>query len=401
MQDKYKVSMERAIELGCAHACPLNPESITVEESLNRVAAAKVLSPGQVPPFSRSKMDGFTLTQSDLLRLRAGDCLELQVAALVPAGGREKVHFSPGQTVRIMTGAMIPGNTAAIVKQEDVENKGDYICLKGMPVFGQHIDPPGCEIEAGETIVDTGQEIGPAIIERLSAAGLTRVNVHTIPRVYIINCGSELCLPGRDLQEGQIYHSNRSYMLAQVQVAYCQGILGSGEIGDDLQLIAREIETGIGKANLMIISGGTAQGKYDLVTDALEQLQAQFLFHSIASKPGRNVSCSLLDNCLIFNLPGHPSAGGILFELLLAPVLRKMRGLSDYDHHWLQLRLSEDITGKGELRSFRRGELVTADLALLARPLAKHEKHSGKVPLLLDIEPGQGKKGDIVRALLL
>lgn len=401
MQYQIKVSLERAVELCCAHAHPLNTESMVLEESLNRVAAMDVSSPIRVPSFSRSKMDGFTLTQSDLRRLGAGDCLELQVAAIIPAGWREKVSFSPGQTTRIMTGAMIPQNTAAIVKQEDVENKGGYIRLSGSPVQGQHIDSPGSEIKSGETIVSTGQMVDPEIVERLSSAGLTRVDIYSIPKVYIINCGSELCLPGKALQEGQIYHSNRNYMLAKVQGENCQGILGGGEVGDDLEVIADEIETGIKQADLLIISGGTAQGKYDLVADVLKQLGADFLFHSIESKPGRNVSCSLLKDCLIFNLPGHPSAGGIMFDLLLAPVLGKIKGLADCHHHWLNLRLSEGITNKREVRSFRRGELVSDKLTLLARPLAKHENNRGTIPLLLDIEPGQGKKGDIVKALLL
>ncbi len=398
---QIEVSLERAVELCCAQAHPLNTESIVLEAALNRVAALEVPSPIQVPTFSRSQMDGFTLTGSDLLRLGAGACLELQVAATVPAGWQETVRFFPGQTVSIMTGAMIPGNTAAIVKQEDVENKGDYIKLSGSPVQGQYIDPPGCEIEAGETIIGTGQEINPGSIERLAAAGLTRVTVYTIPRVYIIGCGSELCLPGKVLPEGKIYHSHRHYMLAKVQTENCKGILGEGEVVDDLGLITEEIRKGLGEGDLLIISGGTAQGKYDLVADALRQLGADFLFRSIASKPGRNVSCSSLEGCLVFNLPGRPSAGGIMFDLLLAPVLRKIRGSTDCGQRWLKLRLSENIVGKGELRSFRRGELVADEPALLARPLAKHESGRGKIPLLLDIEPGRSKKGDIVRALLL
>ena len=401
MEDKKLVSLERAIELGCAHVYPSPLHRITLGQSLNRVAAGEIHSTCQVPSFSRSKVDGFTLTEKDLLRLRSVDCLDLQVVNTIPAGWVGEVEFFGGQTIRIMTGAIIPLNTAAIVKQEDVQDRGDNISLSGPVDFNQYIDPPGSEIEAGERIISDGQEIDATVIERLASAGETGLKVYSIPGVYIINCGDELRLPGQTLQKGQIYHSNRNFVLAKVQAAHCQGIVGNVGVGDNLDSIIQEISIGIKEGDLLIISGGTAQGKYDLVADALQEMKAEFLFHSIASKPGLNISCSLLQDRLVFNLPGHPTAGGIIFDLLLTPVLRKMRGMSNFSHNWLNLRLSAKINRKRDIRSFRRGELIQDNLTLLARPLENREKNQGAIPLLLDIEAGQGEAGDIVKAILL
>jgi molybdopterin molybdotransferase len=401
LDNKEIVSLERAIELGCAYVLPLASETILLAESLNRVAAGEIHSTCQVPSFSRSKVDGFTLTQSDLLRLRSGNCLDLQVINTIPAGWVGEAEFLVGQTIRIMTGAIIPHNTAAIVKQEDVQDRGDIISLTGSVDYKQYIDPPGSEIEVGETIICDGQEVDADVIERLASAGETGVKVYSVPRVYIINCGDELRLPGQTLQKGQIYHSNRNFMLAKVQAVDCQGILGNAGVGDNLESIIQEIHTGIKEGDLIIVSGGTAQGKYDLVADALQEMKAEFLFHSIASKPGRNISCSLLQDHLVFNLPGHPTAGGIIFDLLLTPVLRKMRGMKNYGHSWLNLSLSATINRKRDIRSFRRGELVQDNLTFLARPLGNHEKNQATIPLLLDIEAGQGDKGDMVKAILL
>ncbi|NLX01231.1 MAG: molybdopterin molybdotransferase MoeA [Syntrophomonadaceae bacterium] len=400
MDNKEIVNVERAVELGCAHASPLSSETILLAESLNRVAAGEIHSTCQVPSFSRSKVDGFTLTEADLLRLRGENCLDLQVINTIPAGWVGEAEFFVGQTIRIMTGAIIPLHTAAIVKQEDVQDRGDTISLTGPVDYKQYIDSPGSEIEVGETIISDGQEVDADVIERLASAGETGVKVYSVPRVYIINCGDELRLPGQTLQKGQIYHSNRNFMLAKVQVAHCQGILGNAGVGDNLDSIIQEIHTGIKEGDLLIISGGTAQGKYDLVADALQEMKAEFLFHSIASKPGRNISCSLLQDNLVFNLPGHPNAGGIIFDLLLTPVLRKMRGLNNFGHNWLNLRLSAKINRKRDIRSFRRGELIQDNLTFLARPLGNHENQA-IIPLLMDIEAGQGEKGDMVKAILL
>ena len=401
LENKKIVSPERAIELACACVSPLSSETRPLEESLNRVAAGEINSLRPVPSFSRSKVDGFTLTKSDLLSLRSGNCLDLQVINTIPAGWVGEAEFLVGQTIRIMTGAIIPLNTAAIVKQEDVQDRGDNISLSGPVDFNQYIDPPGSEIEAGERIISDGQEIDATVIERLASAGETGLKVYSIPGVYIINCGDELRLPGQTLQKGQIYHSNRNFVLAKVQAAHCQGIVGNVGVGDNLDSIIQEISIGIKEGDLLIISGGTAQGKYDLVADALQEMKAEFLFHSIASKPGLNISCSLLQDRLVFNLPGHPTAGGIIFDLLLTPVLRKMRGMSNFSHNWLNLRLSAKINRKRDIRSFRRGELIQDNLTLLARPLENREKNQEAIPLLLDIEAGQGEAGDIVKAILL
>lgn len=401
MDNNKIVSLERAIELGCAHVSPLSWEVKTLAQSLNRVAADEIYSTRQVPSFSRSKVDGFTLTESDLVRLRSGERLDLQVINTIAAGRIGEVEFAPGQTIRIMTGAIIPLNTGAIVKQEDVQDWGGTISLSGAVDFRQYIDPPGSEIEAGEKIISKGQAIDAAVIERLASAGEMGIKVYSIPRVYIINCGDELRLPGQTLQKGQIYHSNRNFMLAKVQTAHCQGILGNAGVGDNLDAIIQEIHTGIKEGDLLIVSGGTAQGKYDLVADALQEMKAEFLFHSIASKPGRNISCSLLQSHLVFNLPGHPTAGGIIFDLLLTPVLRKMRGLHNFGHNWLNLCLSTKINRKRDIRNFRRGELIQDNLTFLARPLGKDEKRQGLIPLLLDLKAGQGEKGDMVKAILL
>lgn len=390
-----------AVELSCAYISPLSSETRTLAESLNRVVADEVHSTCRVPSFSRSKVDGFTLTESDVYRLRSGEHLNLQVINTIPAGWIQEVDFAPGQTIRIMTGAIIPLNTAAIVKQEDVKDWGDTVSLSGSADFKQYIDPPGSEVEAGEKIISSGQEIDAEVIERLASAGETRVKVYSIPRVYIINCGDELRLPGQTLKKGQIYHSNRNFMLAKVQTAHCQGILGNAGVRDNLQSIIKEIDTGIKEGDLLIISGGTAQGKYDLVADALHEMKAEFLFHSIASKPGRNISCSLLQGHLVFNLPGHPTAGGIIFDLLLTPVLRKMRGLNNFGHNWLNVRLSAKINHKRDIRSFRRGELIQNNFTFLASPLGNHEKNQAAIPLILDIEAGKGEKGDMVKAILL
>lgn len=401
MQERKGISLEEAIELCCFYCFPPTSELVKVEEALHRVVATEVLSRQQVPSFFRSRVDGFTVTEPDLIRLGAGECLDLQVIDVVAAGYTGEVQCSSRQTVRIMTGAIIPSNTAAVVKQEDVKDLGNRIILSTTIDLNQYIEPPGSEIEAGEGIVDSGQTVNAEVIERLASAGETRLNVYRLPRVYIINCGDELCLPGQTLPRGQIYHSNRNFLLAKVETMNCIGILGNIGIGDNVKLISTEIERGLKKGDILIISGGTAQGKYDLVSAALEELGAEFLFNSINSKPGRNISCSLLSGHLIFNLPGNPSAGGIMFDLLLAPVLRKLRGQNDYNHHWLKLKLADAIYKKRPTRSFRRGELVQDGLTLLARPLPKHEKDKKPFPLLLDIQAGKGEKGEMVRALLL
>ena len=59
-----------------------------------------------------------------------------------------------------------------------------------------------------------------------------------------------------------------------------------GNAPDERKELRRRIERGL-EADLLIISGGVSMGKYDLVEMVLGELGTEFVFDSVAIRPGR------------------------------------------------------------------------------------------------------------------
>jgi molybdopterin molybdotransferase len=80
------------------------------------------------------------------------------------------------------------------------------------------------------------------------------------------------------------------------------------------------------RADVIITSGGTSRGKYDLVHKALAALGIQMRFSTIFVKPGKPTIFGTIGRNLIFGLPGNPSATMLSFEQFIKPALLKMAG---------------------------------------------------------------------------
>src|SRR4051812_13362421 len=79
---------------------PLPPERVALEESLGRVLAEDVDSPGDVPPFDSSALDGYVVGDT------GGG--ELPVVGESRAGTPTGRPVGAGEAMRISTGAAVP-----------------------------------------------------------------------------------------------------------------------------------------------------------------------------------------------------------------------------------------------------------------------------------------------------
>ena len=80
-------------------------EKVALRSALNRVLAADIVSPINVPAHDNSAMDGFALRSSDL---RADAALTFKVVGTSYAGRAYDGVVADGECVRIMTGAVMP-----------------------------------------------------------------------------------------------------------------------------------------------------------------------------------------------------------------------------------------------------------------------------------------------------
>lgn len=401
---RNKISLEDAIEKCCAvQRSNPNIETIPVEHCVDRVAARDLKALCDLPPFNSSQMDGYAICKSDLDILNSlhdSDHLPLQVMAHISAGNPIKFRVSPGQTVRIMTGAVVPQDTAAVIKQEHAIGIGeDKISICGGKYCHNNIMPQGSFIRAGQKLVETGELLDPFKIERIASTGIPELPVYTQPTIYIINTGTELVLPGNPLTEGKIYSSNYSLLTAKLEKQNCKILMSRSPIPDNQKDIFEKIKYALQIADMVIVSGGAADGDYDLVPLALKMIKADFIYSGLDMQPGAKSSAAVKEGKLIFSLPGNPSANDILFEALILPVLNNLKGMKNYRNKWFEIILSANIKKIAAARRMNRGELLGKGGSLMACPLSKDQTNKGVAPVILDIGPGQGHEGDIIRAM--
>src|SRR3989454_2543121 len=101
-------------------------EKVRVHAALGRVLAKDIVSPINVPAHDNSAMDGYAVRNDDL---GAGEPVTLTEIGTAYAGGEFKSEGGSGESVRIMTGAVLPKNTDTVVIQEDVNMDGKRVTI--------------------------------------------------------------------------------------------------------------------------------------------------------------------------------------------------------------------------------------------------------------------------------
>ncbi len=396
------ISLEDAIALCRKYVGPVENEHISLETACLRVSAGDIATEFHVPGFDRSAVDGFAVCRTDLFKINSEHIVPLQVINELTAGCNDYITIEPGETVKIMTGAILPAGTVAVFKQEHVKQSGSIIYPGKKIRQGENIQKAGSEIPAGKQLVKRGEVLDSERIERIACCGLEKISVHRIPRIYIINTGNELILPGNPLQRGQIYNSNRSLLSAKVGKVGGEPVFSENGAKDDQDAIAAQIMRGAGYNDMVIISGGTGQGTSDLVYDALKKLGADILFKGIDIIPGKGATVALCNGKLVYNLAGHPGAVNLLFEVLIKPAVLSLKGVSDGLESWFEIKLHRPIKKISDRRSLRRAEMVFMGQGyVVARPLDEANSFCSQSPLILDLKPYQGKQGDVVRAMMI
>lgn len=395
---KLNVDLETAIKL-CLQADRI-PEIkyITLETAVDYIVAEDIIAEINMPGFVRSLVDGYALHR-DNINLNS-PIQKLRISGEIAAGQPATVPLSPGICFRVMTGAQVPDGTAAVLKQERAVLQQNYISYTDYVKDNENLQLIGDVITAGDKIAFAGSRLNPETLEQIACTGISHVPVFKKPRVYIIVTGTELDQPGQPLRTGHIYNSNRTLFSTLVSKAGGQPESSELAIGDDLPALMQEIKTAVHKAPLVIISGGTSDGQYDIVPNALEKLGARFLFRELDLRPAHRTSAAILDGSIVFNVTGNPFGGVIMFYALISPVFKWLQGMRNYANSWFDFYLENDLPRIIKVRRLMLGELTLSNNGFSIIPHTKM-KTDINLPVLLDIPAGHGRVGDQARATLI
>ena len=335
------------------HAC----ERLPIRECLDRVNNEAVKSPHNVPPLPNSAMDGFALAIDSLAQ---GTVTELDEVGTAFAGNPFAGTCGPGQCVRIMTGALIPQGTDAVIMQEQAEiTDAGKIRVDADHQVGENIRQAGEDIAKGETVIDAGARLSPADLGVLASLGIAQLQVKRKPVVAFFSTGDELVSIGEPLEPGKIHDSNR-YSLHGMLSGLAVDIIDLGVVKDEPKAMREVLEKASLQADLIISTGGVSVGEADFKKPALADLGTTE-FWKIAIKPGRPLTFGQIEASIFMGLPGNPVAVMVTFSQFVVPAIRALAGAIPRRPALFRARALDSMRKKPGRYEFQRGIAILDD----------------------------------------
>lgn len=327
-------------------------ETVDVLAALDRVLAADLVSPIDVPPHDNSAMDGFAF---DGAALRDGQPLQLQVAGTALAGKAWQGQLRAGQCVKIMTGAVMPAGLDTVVPQEFTRPAGDGAIEIPAGVLrpGDNRRLRGEDLKAGHPALRAGERLGPAACGLVASVGIGQVEVFRRLRVAYFSTGDEILSLGEAPREGAVYDSNRYTVHGLLKRLGCE-VIDLGVVRDQPELLEAAFTRAAAGADAIITSGGVSVGEADY-TKAMMKKLGDVAFWKIAMRPGRPMAVGRIGGAMLFGLPGNPVAVMVTFLAFVRPALLRMMGACDTAPVLLKARSAEAMRKKPGRTEYQRG----------------------------------------------
>ena len=302
-----------------------------------------------------------------------------------------------------MTGAPIPEGADGVIMQERTDEGSESVEIyQSVTAYGNYCKK-GEDTCRGALLMEKGRSIRSSHIGILSSQGIESIPVYSVPVAGIMTTGDELVPVGTPLEPGKIYDSNGPFLAARIKELGMKPLL-LGREGDDTAQLAREIRKRLTECDALITSGGVSVGVRDCMPYVAEVLGADVLFHGINVKPGSPMLAMIVEDKPVFCLSGNPFAAAATFEVLVRPVLERMRGRARWKPEILLGILESPFPKSSPTRRLVRGKIEDGKVWL---PEGRHS--SGMLSsmagcnCLVDIPAGSGglRAGEQVKAMLM
>jgi molybdenum cofactor synthesis domain-containing protein len=329
---------------------PLPAEEVLITAALGRVVAAEARATTDLPPWDNSAMDGYAVLAADLSGASEANPAVLRLVGEAAAGKPSTVGVTPGNAVRIATGAAMPAGADTVVQVElttartaaggSAGGRGrqadgplpDGVAVHAPVALGTSIRRRGSDLASGSLVLVPGEAIRPASLGLAAGAGVVNIAVHRRPRVAVLATGDEIRATGEPLGPNGIPDANGPGLRAMAAAAGAE-VVDLGIARDELADVTARLQQGIAEADVVIVSGGVSVGPYDVVRTAFEAVGTIDLWR-VAVQPGKPFAFGTArreagGTVLLFGLPGNPVSSYVTFELFVRPALRRMAGLTD------------------------------------------------------------------------
>ncbi len=351
---------------------PLPALDVDLAHSYGHVLAQDVRAPTALPAFDHSSIDGYAARWEDLLSPGAHLPVHLSVVGDIGTSSVRPVRLAPGTCVSVAAGAPLPATADVVIPPALTDQGVAAVAVRERPRRGHGVRRSGDEIRAGAVVASSGERLMPALIAILAATGIGRVAVLASPRVIVLAIGSELVESGRPSQPGQVVDAN-SHALAAAATEAGGTAYRIGICGDDPEAVRDAISDQIGRADLIVTSGGSGTGPGDVLRRALA---GRVSFTEVSAFPCTTLGFGRLGpsqdkEIPVICLPGDPGSAIVGFEILARPVIFRLAGDGAVFRPAVRAHLLEEVTSPLGFREFRPARLSERrGGGYTARPLA-------------------------------
>ena len=352
---------------------PLSFEKVSIEDSLHRVLSEDIISPINLPEFTRSTVDGFALKAKDTYGASEKNPAVLRVVGEILMGQVSEIEVKEEEVVKVPTGGMVPKGADAVEMVEYTE----WVDSHTLHVFKalsplENVIQVGEDVKAGEIVLRKGHRVRPEDIGLMAGIGKTNVHVYLRPRVGIISSGDEIVPIEMTPQPGEVRDMNRYTIVSMVKeaggIAFFIGI--AKDLFDDLK---EKIEWGLKESDLLVITGGSSVGTLDLALDVLRSLPGtEIMAHGVSVRPGKPTLLAEVDGKPVLGLPGHPVSAMVIFHLFGRPILKNLAGQLEEEFKYgkkLNAKASRNIPSVSGREDYVRVTLEEREGVFWAHPI--------------------------------
>ncbi|MCG0278568.1 MAG: molybdopterin molybdotransferase MoeA [Thermanaeromonas sp.] len=292
-------------------------------QALGRELVEDIVAQENVPGFTRSTVDGFAVRSGDTFGASEGAPALLRVIGEVPMGARAELALNPGEAAAVSTGGMLPQGADAVVMLEHTETlPGGWINVLKPVAPKENVMAEGEDVRKGRTVLKAGRRLRPQDLGVLAALGQREVKVWEPWRVGILATGNEIVPVDARPGPGQVRDINSYTLWGLIRSCGAEPKL-YGIVPDDLACLREKLSEALEENQVVLLSGGSSVGTRDLTLDLLHHwAQDGVLFHGVSIRPGKPTLAAIVNDKIVFGLPGHPVSSMISFELFVGPLLK-------------------------------------------------------------------------------
>jgi len=371
------IAVTEAVSLVLQQQTAYGTEAVPILQSVGRILASNVTADRDYPAFNRVTMDGIAVNSS---ALKNGQ-MAFAVQAVQAAGDMPLSLQSNINCIEIMTGAVLPQGTDAVIPYEDINIYNNIATVKASNTRPyQHVHKKGTDINEGSTLLIAGTKLSAVHTGVLASAGIHHVPVKRLPKVAVCSTGNELVDIDRIPLPHQVRRSNQYMLTALLQEE--QIIPAMHHLPDDKEVMAAALDYLVKNHEIIILSGAVSKGKYDYLPGVLAGLGMRTIFHGIAQRPGKPMLFGQCANgTLVFGFPGNPISTFACYHLYFKAWLQ---ACLQYTPVVTKARLANEVVFKPNLSYHLPVQLKNEDGVINAIPVQINT--SGDIPSLATID---------------